>query len=131
MIYAKTGNDLCPVFWLNIDISEMDESSNDYMFTDVNFVKSLNKCKVSNKLKPLPYTRARKILLSSLNEIGFDSSIYALHSLRSGGVTAAANNNVSVRLLKIHGRWVTDKAKDSYIKTNLEHKILFSMYFGL
>ena len=97
MIYAKTGNDLCPVFWLNIDISEMDESSNDYMFTDVNFVKSLNKCKVSNKLKPLPYTctRARKILFS-LNEIGFDSFKYALHTLCSGGGTAAANNNESV-----------------------------------
>lgn len=117
VIIAKNGNDLCPVFWLNkyIDLLGLEKISEDDLFTAVNYLKSQNVYKTSNKSKPLSYTRAREILLSSLKEIGLDSSKFALHSLRSGGVTAAANKNVSDRLLKIHGRWVTDNAKDGYI----------------
>ena len=44
---------------------------------------------------------------------------YGLDSLRSGGATAVISNNaskvVSERLLKLHGRWKTDKAKDMYV----------------
>lgn len=132
VIIAKTGNDLCPVFWLNkyIDLLGLEKIFEDYLFTAVNYLKSQNVYKASNKSKPLSYTRAREIL-SSLKEIGLDSSKFALHSLRSGGVTAAANKNVSDRLLKIHGRWVTDKAKDGYIKDSIEQKLLVSMNLGL
>ena len=42
-----------------------------------------------NKFKPLSYTRAREILLSALRTVGYDESLYGLHSLRSGGVSAA------------------------------------------
>lgn len=101
------------------------------MFTAINFVKSKNVYKPCNKSKPLSYTRAREILLSSLKEIGLDSSKFCLHSLRSGGVTSASNNKVPDRLLKVHGRWVTDKAKDGYIKDSLEQKIFVSMNLGL
>ena len=46
------------------------------------------------KFKPLSYTKAREILLSALRTVGYDESLYDLHSLRSGGVSAAAKNNV-------------------------------------
>lgn len=133
VIIAKTGNDMCPVLWLNkyIDMLGLEKASEDYLFTAVVFFKSQNVYKASNKSKSLSYTRAREILLSSLKEIGLDSSKFALHSLRSGGVTAASNKNVSDRLLKIHGRWVTDKAKDGYIKDSLEQKLLVSINPGL
>lgn len=90
---AKTGNDLCPVFFgLNkfIDMLWLEKISGDYLFTAINFLKSRNVYIASNKFKPLSYTRAREILLSSLKEIDLDSS-FALHSLCNGGVTAAAN----------------------------------------
>lgn len=133
VIIAKTGNNLCPVFWLNkyIDLLGLEKISEDDLFTAVNYLKSQNVYKTSNKSKPLSYTRAREILLSSLKEIDLDSSKFALHSLGSGGVTAAANKNVSDRLLKIHGRWVTDNAKDGYIKDSIEQKLLVSMNLGL
>ena len=36
------------------------------------------------------------------------------------GATAAANAGVNDRLFKRHGRWRSDKAKDGYVKDNLE-----------
>ncbi|KAJ8313640.1 hypothetical protein KUTeg_008201 [Tegillarca granosa] len=37
-----------------------------------------------------------------------------LHSLRSGGVTVAANHGVNERCLKRHRRWKCDVSKDGY-----------------
>ena len=71
------------------------------------------------------------MFVSALNEIGVDSSKYCLHSLRSGGATAASNNKVPDRLLKIHGRWVSEKAKDGYIKDDIRQKISVSLNLGL
>ena len=49
--------------------------------------------------------------------LGYNKSQFCLHSSRNGGVSVAARNNVSDRLFRAHGRWVTDKFKDDiYIK---------------
>ena len=52
--------------------------------------------------------------------LGGDPKVYSLHSLRSGGITSVVKNDdskvVSERLLKLHGRWKTDVAKDMYVK---------------
>ena len=44
----------------------------------------------------------------------------SLKDLRTGGITLVVNNNdfkiISERLLKLHGRWKTDVAKDMYVK---------------
>ena len=54
-----------------------------------------------------------------MKDLGYDPKDYGLHSLRSGGATAVITNNaskaVSERLLKLHGRWKTDEAKDMYV----------------
>jgi len=80
---------------------------------------------------PLSYTRARKLLLNSLTAIGTDSKQFCLHSLRSGGASAAASNNISDRLIKAHGRWRTDLAKDGYIKDNLNKQFVVSSNLGI
>ena len=52
--------------------------------------------------------------------------IYGLHSLRSGGITSAvrnSSNSIPERLLKIHGRWKSDSAKDMYVEENMCPKI--------
>ena len=53
----------------------------------------------------------------ALKDLGYNEQLYGLHSLRSGGATAAVKNNVNLseRLLKLHGRWKSDSAKDMYI----------------
>ena len=38
------------------------------------------------------YTRCREILKETLKHLGYDLSVYGLHSLRSGGITSVINN---------------------------------------
>ena len=47
----------------------------------------------------------------NLRDMGLDKKLFQLHSLRSGGATAAASNaSVCDRLIMKHGRWVTEKS---------------------
>ena len=58
----------------------------------------------------------RELFLAKLKLLGFDATKFSLHSLRSGGATAAANAGVADRLFKRHGRWRSETAKDGYVK---------------
>ena len=82
-------------------------------------------------LKPLSYTRVREIILSALESIGLDKSKFGLHSLRSGGATAAASAGIHDRLFKKHGRWASDKAKDGYVRENIKEKLTVSKSLGI
>lgn len=64
--------------------------------------------------------------METLEKVGIDSKAFGLHSLRSGGATAAAEKNVSGRLIKIHGRWKTDYSRDNYIKDSVDNKLKVS-----
>lgn len=44
-------------------------------------------------------------MLEAFSVLGYDSKCFGTHFLRAGGATAAANNGVSDRLFKRHGRW--------------------------
>ena len=58
--------------------------------------------------------------------------IAGLHSLRLGGVTAAANNgSVPERLLQIHRHWKTDVAKDMYMHDNVKNRLEVTECLGL
>lgn len=61
--------------------------------------------------------------MGALKNAGLDSKLFGLHSLRSGGATAAAKNNVSDRLIKVHGRWKSEFSRDNYIKDSMENKL--------
>ena len=67
--------------------------------------------------KVLSYSRCTEIFKDCLKGLGSDEKKYGFHSPRSGGATAAVinNPNLSERLLKLHGRWKSDIAKDVYI----------------
>ena len=70
------------------------------------------------------YCRAREVLLDRLTDMGLDKKLFGLHSLRSGGATAAASNaSVCDRLIMKHGRGVTEKSKNLYIHENLASKL--------
>ena len=60
--------------------------------------------------------------------------MYGLHSLRSGGITAAVPNSKNLipeRLLKIHGRWKSDSAKDMCVEKSLENRFHVTKFLGL
>ena len=77
------------------------------------FQKNYNTYVLGNK--GISYSRCREIFLEALKALGYDSKLFGLHGLRSGGATAAVNSPsgpVSDRLSKLHGRWKSDYAKD-------------------
>ena len=59
----------------------------------------------------ISYTRAREIVKEAFKDIS-DVSKISLHSLRSGGASAAANAGILDRLFERHGRWASENAKD-------------------
>lgn len=69
--------------------------------------------------KGISYSRARELVQEAFQGIT-DVSKISLHSLRSGGASAAANAGIPDRLFKRHGRWSSETAKDVYVKDNLD-----------
>ena len=61
----------------------------------------------------------RELLLAKLSQLGYDPKLFSLHSLRSGGASVAADAGVADRLLKRHGRWRSEAAKDGYVKDSV------------
>ena len=53
----------------------------------------------------ISYTCLKDLFKRKLSKLGFEAAEFGLHSLRSGGATAAANAGVPDRLFKCHGRW--------------------------
>ena len=130
-VIAKTGLTTCPVTMLQRYISlACVDNSNGFIFRSLTLIKSTGIYKFKG-LKSLTYTRAREILLDVIGKLGLDKSKFGLHSLRSGGATAAANAGVSDRLFKKHGRWKTDTAKDGYVKEDINERISVSKHLGI
>jgi integrase len=131
VLISKTNTPTCPVNMLlrYFYLAEIPADSTDYIFRPLCFCKSVNSYKLrSGKLS---YTTAREILLSALETLGLNKKYFGLHSLRSGGATATAAAKVEDRLLKKHGRWRTDKAKDGYVKENISEKLSVTQNIGL
>ena len=61
--------------------------------------------------------------IKEVNQINMN---YGLHSLRSGGDTAASENDVSDRLISKHGRWNSDNSKNGYIKVAVKKRLKVS-----
>ena len=120
VLLAYTGGLVCPFSILKryVETADILLSSPEKLFSKVYYVAAL-KC---YKLRPggLSYSRAREIVLQAFESLGYDKKKFGLHSLRSGGATAAANAGLNERLLKRHGRWKTDLAKDGYVQDDLD-----------
>lgn len=133
-LIAKTGLITCPVTVLEkylkcVNLYE-DDSSEDFIFRSVLYLKSRNEYNLKGS-KPLSYTRTREVLLEMLKDLGLDKTKFGLHSLRSGGCTAAANFGIPDRLFKRHGRWRSEKAKDGYVKDSIENLLSVSRSLGV
>ena len=79
----------------------------------------------------MSYSNLRDLYLEALSPHVVDVKKYCLHSLRSGGASAAANNDVRDRLFKRHGRWLSENAKDGYVKDNIDERLSVSLSLGL
>ena len=79
----------------------------------------------------LSYSRARELFIEKFKAIGLDTKLYGLHSLRTGGASAAANKDLADRVIKKHGRWKSEKAKDTYCKKDIQHHLLVILNIGI
>ena len=132
VVISKTNTITCPVSMLSryLNMANISPTSTEYIFRGVSYCKHSNNYKLRKSGK-LSYTTAREILLSALQYIGLDKSKFGLHSLRSGGATAAAAAGIEDRIFKKHGRWKSDKAKDGYVKESLEERLSVTKNLGL
>ena len=81
----------------------------------------------------MTYTRFREMFIESFKSLVPNIKMFGLHSLRSGGASAAANAGIPDRLFKRHGRWRSENAKDGYIglKDDLNSRLRVSHSLGL
>ena len=124
----------CPVGVLRryLDLSGIDVCSTLPLFRPLVFHRSSS----SSTLRggKISYSTCREILRDSLSQLGYNPNDYGLHSLRSGGATSAvyySGHSIPERLLKIHGRWKSDSAKDMYVQESLENRLQVTKYLGL
>lgn len=121
VVISRTQNDTCPVSMLEryLSVAKIKADSDEFIFRSISYCKSSDDYKL-RKSGSLSYTRSREILLEALESIGVDKSLFGLHSLRSGGASAAAAAGIDDRIFKKHGRWKSENAKDGYIKEKLD-----------
>lgn len=126
---AKTGTVLCPVENVQKLIKWANLQNDDYLLCNLSATKSGYKVRKANK--KMSYTNLRELFMEALEPHVEDIRHYCLHSLRSGGATVAANNGVRDRMFKRHGRWMSESAKDGYVKDTIEDRLCVSLSLGL
>lgn len=123
----------CPVALLEryILMAKVDLNSNLPLFRPLRLLKS----SITYKLygSKLSYTRCGEVFKSCLKDLGLDYKLYGLLSLRSGGATSVVSNSTSLseRLLKLHGRWKSDCAKDMYVLEDVSECLEITDNLGL
>jgi len=80
---------------------------------------------------PLSYTTVSEQFRSKLIDLGYETKEFGLHSLRSGGTSAAAKAGVLDRLFRQHGRWKSEVCKDGYVEDSEENRLSVSRSIGI
>ena len=99
IIITRSRQDTFPVGMLEryIELAKIGNSPELPLFRGIVHTKSGEQLR---KKGGLSYTRMRELLLEKLSELGLDRKLFGLHSLRSGGASAAACAGVPDRLFK-------------------------------
>ena len=97
--------------------SGVSADADSYIFRAFQRVHKGKAYRVRSENRPLSYSTGRTLELFA--RIGLDPKKFGLHSARSGGASCAANMGIPDRLFKRHGRWVSERAKDGYVRDDL------------
>jgi len=128
---SRTQTKYCPV----LIIEKYMKVANVEVTSDLPLFRCLTKKKRGYALRnnKLSYTRYREIFKDCISSLGFETKDFGLHSLRAGGITAAVatDPSISERLLKLHGRWKSDIAKDMYVLETEENRLRVSRSLGI
>lgn len=125
---ARLKSNLCPVNVLEGYCRKIKEPANSDNFI---FRALTSSQRLRSANKAISYSSIRDDFKTVLEVLGFKKSLFGLHSLRSGGVSAAANLGIQDRLLMKHGRWKSESIKNKYITENLGNLLFVSRNLGL
>ena len=132
---SRTNSVSCPVSILTrymIQANFDDEKDlESFLFRGLTYHRKYKKYTLRKQNKGLSYTCAREVALAAFAAVGLNVREVGTHSLRKGGATAASCHQVNDRLIKKHGRWISDKSKDLYISESLEEKLKVSQNLGI
>lgn len=130
VLIAKGKTIACPfsMFTRYVRLSGVVLGSDFYLFRPI--FRSKGTCKLIYKNKKLSYTAARESIVSRLRLVSKGLKL-GLHSMRSGGATAAANSDINDRVWKRHGRWKSDSSKDGYVVDSVGKRLQVSQNLGL
>lgn len=128
---ARTGTPTCPFYWIKRYLRKTGLKDEPASY----FICRLAKTKRGHNTlgnHNISYDTARKTFLEHLAIIYKKPESYGLHSLRSGGASAAANNDVPSRLIGKHGRWVPNStSQEGYIKDSKQKRLSVSKSLGI
>ncbi|XP_038071255.1 uncharacterized protein LOC119740121 [Patiria miniata] len=129
VVIARTFKPTCPVLVAERYFSALGDSNNSTLPVLRRLVAT--KKGLTSSTKPLSYTRTREIVLDALRPIVPDVATYGLHSLRSGGASAAFNANVPPFLISKQGRWKTESARNVYFQLDNKSNLLATRNLGI
>ena len=129
---AKLDSTYCPVECTRKFIAQAQLQGEDYLISTLRKTKNGHR---ADGRKPLSYTRLRDDFHQHLKPIlslpSTEPGNISLHSMRSGGASEAAAQNVSDRLIKKHGRWRSDSSRDLYIKDTKHNRLTITRRLGI
>ena len=133
IVYVKrSDSQYCPVRCLSQYLQETRlELSGEYYV-----ISRLAKTRAGHNAhgqKPLADSTVRDIFNREIAPLceGIEAGSYCLHSMRSGGASAAINNGVSERLIGKHGRWKSGFSRDRYLKDSKKQRLGVTENLGL
>lgn len=129
VVVARMGSETCPVAMLEAYIrrGDIQMDSDLKLFIPI----SSGRCQKLWATGGITCSRMRELLKNKLEELGFPSAEFSLHSLRAGGATAAAAAGVPDRVFKKHGHWKSETAKDGYIEGSFHKRLSVTQNLGL
>ncbi|XP_015768720.1 PREDICTED: uncharacterized protein LOC107347338 [Acropora digitifera] len=131
VVISELSSPACPGSLLKryLDKFRIPPNSRDLIFKPISRGKGF--CKLVSPDKPISYSCIRDGFRRDLKNIGVDPSKFGLHSLRSGGATSAANNDINDRIFQRHGHWKSVAAKNMYVDDSIEQGLTVSNRLGL
>ena len=106
LVVGRTGMNTCPVEMLEryFRMGGLSVGSHDRVFRAVAHTKEGER---------LSYSRLRELLLEKISQMGMDLQLFGMHSLLA---VVPRQQLMLVCLIKRHGRWRFESAKDGYAK---------------
>ena len=117
---ARCNTPPCPVEIIEKCLSIANHSKGSPLFRRVLHTRG----GVRLRKEAMSYSRAKELIKKELGKEGLDPTKFGIHSLRSGGASAAAALGVPDRLFQRHGGWRSGKARNNYIKESLDSLLL-------